>query len=422
MSRIQIKNLGNRTAEVLLFDEIGGWGDTPAMVVEQIQGLDVDELVVRINSPGGDVFDGLTIMNAFLSHPAKVTMIVEGLAASAASFIAVGGGDELIMRPNSELMIHDACGVCAGNAEDMERMWSQLDRASNNLATIYQEKAGGTVEEWRETMRRETWFSADEAVAAGLADRVQAAGDVSRGPAETAEPVEPVSAFAGFRMLNKFHYRGRELAPEPVVGFVDENVQKGDLMRISDELAERLGVSADADADTVLRAVESIVFDEKQDDSEALTAVQDVDAVDDTEVPEDKGEGASPEGDATPVESAAETETEVADDGLTVTVDAQRYEELLVAAKYAEQARRKDDSLRREQIVDTAIRENRISAAARGRWLSAMEADEDGVSKRLAAIPKDLIPRDEIGHGLSEENLCSSKSAFSASIFPAPKV
>ena len=140
---MQIKNLTPREAEVYLFDEIGYWGDTAGDVVDTLRDLDVDHIAVKINSPGGDVFDGIAIMNILKSHPAKVTTVVEGLAASAASFIAVGAGDEVVMMPHSQLMIHDAWGMSMGNAEDMMRCAEELNRASDNLAAIYRPRPVG---------------------------------------------------------------------------------------------------------------------------------------------------------------------------------------------------------------------------------------------------------------------------------------
>jgi len=98
-------------------------------------------------------------------------MTVTGLAASIASVIMMAG-DEIIMGRGSEVMIHDAHAVQIGNAADMAKMAEILDRTSDNIATFYAERAGGTPKEWREIMRAEKWYNAQEAVDAGLADKV----------------------------------------------------------------------------------------------------------------------------------------------------------------------------------------------------------------------------------------------------------
>lgn len=171
-------------ATLRLYDPIDSWGgDWGVSAKEFADALaaipDATEIRLHINSPGGEVYDAIAILNALRSHPARIVAVVEGIAASAASFIATGA-DELQMSPNTELMIHDAWGIAIGPAETMHETGDKLDRISNNIASIYAAKAGGTVESWRAAMLAETWYSADEAVAAGLADSVaspQAAQD-----------------------------------------------------------------------------------------------------------------------------------------------------------------------------------------------------------------------------------------------------
>lgn len=160
------------TAEILIFDEIGGsFGISAEDFVMELQGIDADNIEVRINSPGGSVFDAIAIYNALIKHPANVTTYVEALAASAASIIAMAG-DKCIMMVGSQMMIHDALGAEMGNARDMREMAKFLDAQSDNLATIYAAKGGGVPEDWRALMLAETWMLANEAVEMGLADEV----------------------------------------------------------------------------------------------------------------------------------------------------------------------------------------------------------------------------------------------------------
>ena len=137
---------GDATAYLHLYGVVGGfWGDIVAAdVVREIRDLDVAELHVYINSPGGDVYDGIAIRNALRQHSATVVVHVDGLAASAASFIAAAG-DEVIMGENSELMIHDAWTIALGNADELRTVADDLDRISDNIAGMYAEKAGGTL-------------------------------------------------------------------------------------------------------------------------------------------------------------------------------------------------------------------------------------------------------------------------------------
>jgi len=166
-----ITNLSQSEAEVYIYDEIGFWGVTASEFMNDLAGITASKITLRINSPGGDVFDGIAIFNAVKRHPAECNVYVDGLAASAASFIAMAG-DSVTMSPHSQMMIHEAAGLVIGPADDMRKMADILDKSSDNIASIYAEKAGGTTEEWRAKMRDETWFSDSEAVEAGLADRI----------------------------------------------------------------------------------------------------------------------------------------------------------------------------------------------------------------------------------------------------------
>lgn len=167
----EIKNYSDGTAEIALYDEVGPWGVSAVRFNEELRATTAQSITLRIASPGGDVADGLAILNALRAHPATVNVIVEGWAASAASFIAMAG-DTVMMAPQSMLMLHDAMTVCVGNAEEMLETAALLDKHSDNIASVYQSKAGGTVAEWRDVMRATTWYSDQEAVDAGLADGI----------------------------------------------------------------------------------------------------------------------------------------------------------------------------------------------------------------------------------------------------------
>lgn len=171
-------------AEVMLYDEVGGWfGATADQFIDDLRQVTSPNLRVRINSPGGSVFEGIAIANALRSHPANVTCQVDGLAASIASVIAMAG-DRIEMAPQAMMMIHEASGVCLGDASDMEEMAELLDLISDNIADAYAQRAGGTRDQWREAMRAESWYLPDDAVKAGLAD--EATQTPKRG-----EPVDP---------------------------------------------------------------------------------------------------------------------------------------------------------------------------------------------------------------------------------------
>lgn len=206
----RITNLTADEVDVLIYDEISWFGVAAEEFVSELRSVTAPTMNVRINSPGGSVFDGITIANAIMAHPANVTVYVDGLAASIASVIALSG-DRVVMMPRSQMMIHDASGLCIGNAADMRDMVDLLDKQSDNIAGAYAERAGGTPEEWRERMQAETWYSAEEAVAAGLADEVA--------PAPRRKEPEPQAPAARAEQLIRaaFRYKDREHAPEPVL-------------------------------------------------------------------------------------------------------------------------------------------------------------------------------------------------------------
>jgi ATP-dependent Clp endopeptidase proteolytic subunit ClpP len=195
-------------AEIYLYEEIDATdfcGVSARTFVKQLNATDADEITLYINSPGGDAFEGIAIMNALRRHKARVTTVVDGLAASAASFIAMAG-DEVVMSLGSELMIHDAWGLCVGNADDMSEIAARLEKLSGDLAGIYAEHAGGTAAEWRDAMRAETWYTAEEAVEAGLATRV-----------ETARGNEPAEQAKAKFDLSVFAHAGRAAARAPFI-------------------------------------------------------------------------------------------------------------------------------------------------------------------------------------------------------------
>jgi ATP-dependent protease ClpP protease subunit len=180
-------------ATLRLYDYIDGeggyWGVSANEVADALDAIEgpVDRLELWVNSGGGSVWDGLAILNELRGFDAPVTARVTGIAASAASFIAVAC-DETVMMPNSKLMIHDAMGLCMGQADDMRGYADFLDESSDGIAEIYAERAGGTTAGWRATMKAKgllgQWYSAQEAVDAGLADRVETASSEDQPPAD----------------------------------------------------------------------------------------------------------------------------------------------------------------------------------------------------------------------------------------------
>lgn len=205
--------------EVELYGEVGfsPWGDgmTAAQLSAAIREAEgsgpVDQIRVRVNSPGGDVFEGLAIYNLLAGHKAKVHVVVDGLAASAASFIAMAG-DRITMAEGSMMMVHNAWSVVAGNADDMREKAAMLDKVDGVLAGVYAARTKQKDAKVREMMAAETWMTGSEAKALGFADEV------------TPNKTKPERAHAEIRMpfrnapVERLAALGFDFVPEPTLG------------------------------------------------------------------------------------------------------------------------------------------------------------------------------------------------------------
>ena len=173
----KVRAQGEARAELSIFGDIGEdwWAEesnTAKSVVEKLKALgDVTDLTVRINSYGGSVADGLAIYNALRRHPASVSVVVEGVAVSIASLIAMAG-DSVEMPANTLMMIHAPWGGAIGNAKEMREMADVLDKYSEAMASSYATKTGKAHEEMLALLSdgEDHWFTAAEAVEAGFAD------------------------------------------------------------------------------------------------------------------------------------------------------------------------------------------------------------------------------------------------------------
>lgn len=162
-------------AVLQIFDQIGedwfgGSGVSAKAFSQAMQDVGPGPLVVEINSPGGNVWDGLAIYNMLRGRQAPVTTRVVGIAASIASIIALAG-DTVEIADAALIMIHDPSGMVAGSSEDMRKMADALDQHAEVLAGIYRKRTGRSIESIRAAMKAETWFTADEAIQFGLANR-----------------------------------------------------------------------------------------------------------------------------------------------------------------------------------------------------------------------------------------------------------
>lgn len=382
-----------RKSKVCIYDAIGGWfGIQTSDFVKELNDLDVDEIELHLNSPGGSAFDGIAIYNALRQHQAKVTVIVDGLAASAASAVAMSG-DEIIMCRGSSMMIHDASAIAWGNAATCRKTADVLDKLSNNYAKIYAAQAGGTKEDWRAEMLAETWYDADEAVAAGLAHRTD----------ETAADADAMAAFD----LSMFVYAGRENAPAPT--------EKREPVK-----AAALGLGFPPPGDTadwaahLTRAATTSVAAVSVTVHPTKTPV--------SSEPGEKGNrkegtpmeefltnlrtrlGLTAEATTEDILAALDTERTKAPtlpEGV-VAIEQTKLDSLQADAADGRDARKQQTTERRDGIVAAALREGRFGAKTGEAIRAQMETDEPGAVALIATFAKDSVPVTEIGNSTED--------------------
>ena len=162
-------------AEIFIYDDIGPeWAGMVSAkgIVDQIKAVSpVDPITIRINSPGGDVNEGTAIYNAIAAHQGEITAKIDGIAASAASFIAMAA-DKIEIAENAKIMIHNAWTFAIGNKADLQKTIGVLDKYDGTIAATYAARSGLSLQDIQAAMDAETWYTAQEAVDAGLADSI----------------------------------------------------------------------------------------------------------------------------------------------------------------------------------------------------------------------------------------------------------
>ena len=344
-------------------DSYGGfWGISTKDVGEVLDGLsdEVTQIVLRINSPGGEVFEAVSILNMLRAHKATVTAVVDGLAASAASVITAGC-DEAVMSPGTQLMIHKPSSFAWGDAESLRKSAGILDSVEASIIEIYSAKAGER--DWAALLAEETWMTAAEAVSIGLADRVAVIPDAG----ETATVGEADDPFD----LDEPEDRVVNTAPIPTgPGTTNRKESVVDNDEILAGLRDRLGITdVNADAETIMNALD-----------EALTEQAEPERVVTVDVMSNLPEGAQ-------------------------IVDSAAFAELQKQAAEGVAARAEQNAERRDRIVADAIKRGRIAASARETWRAQLDENEDGTARLLASLPENTaVPVVEIGHSDSTES------------------
>lgn len=383
---VTAKAKSEKSAEVYIYGDIGEtfWGDgvSAQAFVDQLNELtDVDKLDVRINSPGGSAWDGMTIANAIMRHPAKTTTWIDGLAASAASIVAVAG-DEVVVSKYGQAMLHNAHALVMGSAKDMREVAAQLDSLNASMATYYADRAGpggGDAKAFSRAMEAETWYNAQEMLDAGLASRIDESG--------VREEVERAVASAMTGTAEQYRYRGRPAAPAPAA-----TMKESQTMATKDDLAKRLGKDpADVtDEDLMTAALEAL--------GPAAPAVPELKPTDPF-APPAPADPAAPEPEPAPAPELVGATAKVGADG-TVMLDRGTYESLVAGANAGNKACATLQAQADARVVDTAIDEGRITPARRDHYMALMAKDRvdtaDLLTKRLQ--PGVAVPLHEVGH------------------------
>lgn len=191
---IRFESKGENEYKLTVYGSIGGWfsENNAEAVRRKIQDVKAEKIHVHINSGGGSAFDGVAICNQLKQHSAEIIVHIDGWAASAASVIAMAG-DKVIMPSNTMMMIHQASTFEYGNADLFEKTARDLRKIDSALAASYKKRFVGTDEELKQLLKDETWLTAEEAVALGLADEI--ADEIEIDDTQEDEEVEVVENF-----------------------------------------------------------------------------------------------------------------------------------------------------------------------------------------------------------------------------------
>jgi ATP-dependent protease ClpP protease subunit len=174
--RTDVANLATSgLTKMYIYGDIGPWGVEALDVIEALRDIS-GPVEVHINSMGGSVWEGLAIYQALREHPHDITVVVDGLAASAASFIAMAG-KTIEIGAAAHMMIHNAAAYCIGDADAMEASAKMLRNCTEAIAGLYAKRTGGDAADFIAAMAAETWYIGQQAVDAGLADAIRGEDD-----------------------------------------------------------------------------------------------------------------------------------------------------------------------------------------------------------------------------------------------------
>jgi len=375
--------------ELWLYGVVGGWwrGFDAESVARALRELgSIDTLYVRIHSPGGSAAEGVAIANLLRNLSAHVVTVVDGYACSSASVIAVAG-DEVVMCPGAQLMLHDAStGMYVwGDEEELRAQIAELQQVadwiggqSQNFAGVYAYKAGGTPESWRQVMTQNgqlgRWYTGEEAVAAKLADRVGTIAAISSPPVAPDDDFDEEDDEVLARLAHdlalldqdvhpaaRAAWQGERLKPPSASAVGSTHTEGGSAVSLSDQavptLRTKLGIAEDADEATILAALDE-ALDER-------------------------------------AEPAPATATAAVTPG-DVVIPEVRLKDLETAAATGVAAAKELHAMKRDAFLDA--HKSKSPATSRADWAKRYDKDPEGTRELLSAAA-DLIPTEDLGHG-----------------------
>lgn len=367
----------------------GWWGISTKDIGEVLDALpeSVTQIILRINSGGGECYEAVSILNMLRAHRAQVIAVVDGLAASAASVIA-SGCEETVMSPGTQMMIHSPSWISWGNARDFRKDADYLDKLEASLVEIYRAKAGE--KNWPALLEAETWLTSDEAVELGLADRVGIVADA--GVSETVGADDEIT-------LITIDYPDEEDA--------EDSVARVTHLRGSAAAAALHRLPSSSEPGNPNREEDAVAYSDLKAGLQTRLGVTDADASDDSLLAAvDQALAKQP------------APTNAVPDGV-VQIDAAALEVLQEQARAGAEAREQQTRDRRDAIVATAVREGRIAPAAAQNWRDQLETAEDSITTVLNTLPKNTIPVSELGH--SDEPTSADEALYARAFGPDKK-
>jgi len=350
-------NKKDETAEISIFNEIGGWGLAVADFKRDFDAIKTSKKIkLLLNSAGGNVFDGMAIYNLLAAFKSKISVEVLGIAASIASVIALAG-HELTMGEGSYFMIHNPTGLCIGTAEDMRKVAEILEKIAGQIANVYTNNSNLDKDDVLQKMSEETWFTAEEAMEAGFADNVIENGGKAKMSFD----------------IDKYSYKH---VPEEIRERAAEFKAQQTAFEIENDSVSEGGEFEEAGGEE-LKTLTAILV--------ALSALSDEERAKATD--EDKKKVAEIFGFDELEKKIAELEASMKDHQQKVALQEEKISLLLnekqEVSKELAGLKKTKTQTEKHQVIEKALSEGRITPKNRSRWEEQYDRDPEGTRKLL---------------------------------------